>query len=471
MTDRRGQLRELYGIEFPDELFAFWDWHQALTGDAAAGFKALGLSLHGAPDVLAGKFDDRELRYPALLHWRYQYDPPELFTVMTGNTDGLHWGYWFDDPGRLPPVVASFYARDAFELTQHGSLFHALATHLAHHRRGNRENRKYDMAHAAEYDEELVAFDALRAALPRLVPAPVRTSTIMTDEGMGIVVPRDQVADWSVPTDGELAHAEILAFVEAEILAGRPGTALLVGKRLWDGNRLFAFDVLIRAYEALGREPLRAVATVHREHPSLPSLDILSYQRGDYSDLGEAAAQPTDVRRLEIHRSLETLDVDMSAFANLEVLQLGGNRLASLPASLARCTKLREINLYNNRFTEIPVALLALPALEELQLGMNPISHVPADLGTLRHLRTLDLSGSELSADDFARVRAALPTTKVRGTPLPVATPYSPKATFAVGDVVSHPTFGRGEVKALLPDGKIDVVFSQARKTLVHSRR
>ena len=108
MTDRRRQLRELYGIDFPDELFAFADWHASLSREAARAFhEVLGITLHGPFDVLAGKLDGLVLRYPAVLHWRYQYDPPEMFTVWTGDTDGLHWGYWFDDPERLPPVVAS----------------------------------------------------------------------------------------------------------------------------------------------------------------------------------------------------------------------------------------------------------------------------------------------------------------------------------------------------------------------------
>src|SRR6185312_12429823 len=103
--DRRAQLKALYHVDFPDELFEFWRWHQSLDADDKKTFASvLGLGLAGPFDVLASKFDNRELRYPACLHWRYQFDPPELITVMTGDTDGLHWGYWFDDPGKLPPV-------------------------------------------------------------------------------------------------------------------------------------------------------------------------------------------------------------------------------------------------------------------------------------------------------------------------------------------------------------------------------
>jgi hypothetical protein len=50
-----------------------------------------------------------------------------------------------------------------------------------------------------------------------------------------------------------------------------------------------------------------------------------------------------------------------------------------------------------------------------------------------------------------------------------VSRPYSPKTTFAMDDVVSHPTFGTGLVEAVRSD-KIDVIFRIGTKTLVHGR-
>ena len=47
--------------------------------------------------------------------------------------------------------------------------------------------------------------------------------------------------------------------------------------------------------------------------------------------------------------------------------------------------------------------------------------------------------------------------------------PYSPKRTFAVDDVVDHPTFGRGFVTAVR-DGKVEITFRSDVKTLVHGR-
>lgn len=49
------------------------------------------------------------------------------------------------------------------------------------------------------------------------------------------------------------------------------------------------------------------------------------------------------------------------------------------------------------------------------------------------------------------------------------ATQYSPRTTFKVDELISHPTFGYGFVSAVRAD-KIDVNFKFAEKTLVHGR-
>ena len=50
-----------------------------------------------------------------------------------------------------------------------------------------------------------------------------------------------------------------------------------------------------------------------------------------------------------------------------------------------------------------------------------------------------------------------------------ISRPYSPKTTFVLDEVVSHPTFGAGLVAAVRSD-KIDVMFRTGTKTLVHGR-
>jgi Uncharacterised conserved protein (DUF2228) len=45
------------------------------------------------------------------LESRFRADPPELVTVMWGNSDGLHFGLWYDDPMHGPTFLAHNYAR------------------------------------------------------------------------------------------------------------------------------------------------------------------------------------------------------------------------------------------------------------------------------------------------------------------------------------------------------------------------
>jgi hypothetical protein len=51
-----------------------------------------------------------------------------------------------------------------------------------------------------------------------------------------------------------------------------------------------------------------------------------------------------------------------------------------------------------------------------------------------------------------------------------VAKSYSPSAKFELGDVLEHPTFGRGVATAVKDGAKIEVLFETGSKTLVHGR-
>ena len=46
---------------------------------------------------------------------------------------------------------------------------------------------------------------------------------------------------------------------------------------------------------------------------------------------------------------------------------------------------------------------------------------------------------------------------------------YSPRVTFQVDELISHPTFGLGIVRAVRQD-KVDVAFKATERTLIHGR-
>lgn len=76
----------------------------------------------------------------------------------------------------------------------------------------------------------------------------------------------------------------------------------------------------------------------------------------------------------------------------------------------------------------------------------------PAGAAPTREERVVISFDDELASKDTANARR-----------------YSPRETFAVDQVVEHPTFGYGYVKAVRGD-KVDIVFKTDVKTLVHGR-
>ncbi len=46
---------------------------------------------------------------------------------------------------------------------------------------------------------------------------------------------------------------------------------------------------------------------------------------------------------------------------------------------------------------------------------------------------------------------------------------YSPKSKFNTGDVIDHATFGTGVVEKFIDSNKIEVIFKDSYKTLVHN--
>jgi hypothetical protein len=298
LAKRRDQLRAFYGFDFPEDLFLFWDFANRLRPlePLLAFSDALHLQLTGPFEVLAGRFDGRTPRHSILVHWRYYNDPPEFFTVLTGDVDGLHYGYWMDDPRTGKGSVASYFADEAFEVSPDGdSLLEAMRLDL--------EQRARD--YEGEPDEE-TRISALRATLRRFATddrpetgeeyvekylgraARARRKRIIaaTQEGMGVVVHPELYRPLSVKDKTlwrrlwkEDDPRELVEEARQALRDGYPGTALKLGKELWavggDRRSDYAFELLDAACAALGREVLRDVLRAHRAGRDRPWLDVL----------------------------------------------------------------------------------------------------------------------------------------------------------------------------------------------------
>jgi Uncharacterised conserved protein (DUF2228) len=299
---RREQLRRLYGFDFPEDLFRFWEFARRLKplDPINALSEGLGITLVGPFDVLAGRFDGPPPRYSALLHWRYFLDPPEFFTVFAGDTDGSHWGYYLDDPGADGgDTVAHYWARDAFELTADSpGLFGSARMYLEDlHDAAEDPSRVAELARLRERLTAYATGDRPQIGLEytdRYARKRYRTRTPIasTPEGMGIVVSPEAYRPLSLTGKAlwrrlrkERNPIDLVEEARQALRDGFPGAALELGKCLWafveEPRMSYAYELLDAAYQALERPALREVLRVHRANRELESVDIFEQERGE----------------------------------------------------------------------------------------------------------------------------------------------------------------------------------------------
>lgn len=117
-------------------------------------------------------------------------------------------------------------------------------------------------------------------------------------------------------------------------------------------------------------------------------MDTLSMLRG-----GKLAG----MKRLDLSCGLTQFPAEIYDLADtLEILNLSGNALSSLPDDLPRLRKLRVIFCSDNQFTEVPEVLGQCPNLEMAGFKANQIRHLPA-ASLPKLLRWLILTDNRLS--------------------------------------------------------------------------
>ena len=172
-------------------------------------------------------------------------------------------------------------------------------------------------------------------------------------------------------------------------------------------------------------------------YKSVPAEARVYLQDKALADLsGQVAVLKADVvDYVNLDRNALTNVDPVASLTGLKWLRLNGNRLAALP-DLKALTKLRRIYLKNNKFTAVPETLKDLPALTDIDLSGNLIKEVPQwlvekkglknlsfsrtqltklpeNLSAWETLQSLQLGDLNISAEEMARIRKALPSVAI----------------------------------------------------------
>ncbi|MDI6104752.1 DUF2228 domain-containing protein [Actinoplanes sp. NEAU-A12] len=283
------RVRRVWGLRLPRHVAVF----AALAASDGDALAEIGLSPWGVTDYFRDGGLDLRGRdgLDERLHARFRCDPAEFVTVMGGDSDGLHFGLWFDDPAELPTVIAHNYARDSAETwaSPAPSLLGVLRERVDRFL-GDYGDEEDEAARVAALTGALDWFasadeEALRQDGPPRWGSEPRSFLAVS---LLPVLPPDS-GDPQAADSGARLHAfqhdpvqaaEWIARAHRDLAAGMPALALAVGGELhWldsDDHRQAGLDLLVGAYRALGRDAFAEIASLHAACRDLRSVEVLT---------------------------------------------------------------------------------------------------------------------------------------------------------------------------------------------------
>ncbi|VDB83087.1 unnamed protein product [Peniophora sp. CBMAI 1063] len=151
-------------------------------------------------------------------------------------------------------------------------------------------------------------------------------------------------------------------------------------------------------------------STSHSRRPSSPTLsttsssltiDIIvdallkSDDAGQTLDFGHLGL--TDVGEYGAEELAAQGRESLEEASTIARINLGSNKLATLPMAFALLSNLRYLNLRSNSFSVFPDVLTLMPALEVLEIGRNKIKRLPSQPGSLVNLRVLSIYKNKIT--------------------------------------------------------------------------
>lgn len=521
------RMRAVYDMPLPRHLAYAIGFYRGLTAeerDEAWSYLGCG------PAGVSEWFEDDGLLRPATaderLHFRYRCDPPEFVTIFSGNSDGGHWGLWYDDPRELPRLVVHNYARDD---ACTGPCKPTLLGTLREDIHG-RELRAGDYPHLPRVREwfDECARQELRAYRAEGIESP-------PPRGHDCVAGMDPwVPGAALPPDlaGYAAQqlryetfrarpAEAAPWIERarrELAEGSPMRALFLGRELHyvdpDELRETAAELLIGAYRALGRDALAGVVRAHHDDRDLRSVGIYGRMpeppppplvaaargervdeiaallaSGDTADVAAAMMAAQTLPAIELllpHATAALLDARVAA--SIETLmhlgdlpEVAAGHEAVIDRLLARGAGQLEAFA---RALAVGLAHRAEQWVERVDpravdaAGKTALHHA-AGTGAVKVVERLLARGADPGARDAAgrtprdHARELWQERRVESLAVMALLPEPPVVAprgLAVGDVVVHDKFGAGVVEAREGEGaaqKLRVGFADGSRTLL----
>ncbi|KAK4299087.1 hypothetical protein Pmani_028614 [Petrolisthes manimaculis] len=293
--DVRFSIEQKFLLEMPQDFFDLWDCCKKINAEKPEeALQKAGLTLVGPYDILTGKLKKLKTRRVSsyVCHWRYYHDPPEFMTVIAGDRDEYHIGYFRDDPFQMPNFVASMSSAKAGNIKPLGeNIFAGVCSYLTQRMK---EENPFKKTPLQRLYKEVEAFAKTKNHPLQAITEDMkkRNKNIVTKSfhGAGIVVPvRNDVGYREIPetsaslrmmfqkvidakTEEEKNRKfediqELITNVQFAYDEGDYGMGLELGMNMFIyGGEAFhkaIFHLLAVGYDLLGREPYVDIIQAH----------------------------------------------------------------------------------------------------------------------------------------------------------------------------------------------------------------
>ena len=183
----------------------------------------------------------------------------------------------------------------------------------------------------------------------------------------------------------------------------------------------FAFPLFLFTLSGCFDEPVPASKTVPAENrvylsdkglKDLPQVnakaDYLNLDRNQLEKV-DGVEKLTALKWLRLNGNKLTALPDLKPLVNLRRIYLRDNKFAEVPATLKDLPSLTDVDLSGNPIKEIPQWLAEKKGLKNLSFSRTQVKTLPANLDGWKTLQSLQLGELNLSAEEMARIRKALP--------------------------------------------------------------
>jgi hypothetical protein len=287
--------RKVWGLRLPKHVAVWHAFRESLTPLERSGMDVVGVSPGGITYLFNRDNPDVKTRdhLDPRLDSRFRCDPPEFVTIAYGNSDGEHFGLWHEEPDELPQFIAFNWARDSAETdaSEQRSMIEIALHRLKEMQQEGPEYQYKELAvwaarcaleAFAEADRKALEEDGLFRKLKK----PQRP---WITGGMGPLLPASKGDTRGSSYDEQKKRYEAIRaeskqvdkWIEEarnELAAGKPAFALVLGRELhWhcrDAYQAVCTELLVGAYQALGRQALAEIVKVHHANRDLPHVSV-----------------------------------------------------------------------------------------------------------------------------------------------------------------------------------------------------